>query len=419
MFDKLGNFIPNPANSGGNFATLAVKAEAIKEGINFVFLVRNAFGAIVLGFLLFYFLAIPLELICLFVAFRILVATIVWFVRYKKLRALFSIDSAAEKSFAKILITKEFFGLVESALQFAAAIGSIALAYYLFADIVAARLNIWSAFGPLAKNLSWSLLFAGYLAIIVVDLACKAIRYKLVKGIRTDNVAVTMQDYAIVSEAVSMLKAAPGLIIVILVLFCLDLPLFIPVLFIIGPAIVFAIGIARIRRMQRANLAEPEANKEMPADKIEALPGESVRAAFYGIMSLERRGSAVLGVGKMTNPENSLAITDSRLLFFEVPMPGGNQIVAEAPYSTLNFFWNRGEMKQKGEELLKYNGLEGVLGHTLFTVPFEEIESASLANPMQLEIQTKNKKFRYIFMDREYTEPMKQTLKAALKEKFR
>jgi len=85
----------------------------------------------------------------------------------------------------------------------------------------------------------------------------------------------------------------------------------------------------------------------------------------------------------------------------------------------MNFFWNRGEIKEKGQQIIENISLEEIVKrYGIDAILFDEISNLALRK-MEFSILTKtNQTYKYLFMDREYVEPLREWLRAYLKEKF-
>ena len=129
-------------------------------------------------------------------------------------------------------------------------------------------------------------------------------------------------------------------------------------------------------------------------------------------------GMSVLGSGKTYYPENTLLITNYRILLIQVPITGGNKIVGETDYVPQNFFYNRGELSQKGEEVLKMNSLSQILKLATNDVLYNDIKTLTLKQTQIIIEKTAGEKLSYVFMDREYIDSLKQLFQLYLKEKF-
>jgi len=126
----------------------------------------------------------------------------------------------------------------------------------------------------------------------------------------------------------------------------------------------------------------------------------------------------VLGSGKTYYPENTLLITNYRILLIQVPITGGNKIVGETDYVPQNFFFNRGELRQKGEELLKTNSLPQILKLATNDVLYNDIKTLTLKQTQIIIEKVSGEKLSYVFMDREYIDSLKQLFQLYLKERF-
>ena len=160
--------------------------------------------------------------------------------------------------------------------------------------------------------------------------------------------------------------------------------------------------------------------------KIENYQDEKIIGSVFGIMKtatgfkdmLKPMGASFLGSGKTYFPENSLLITNYRLLMMQIPISGGNKIVGKTNYVSQNFFFNRGEIKQKGEQILKTNSLSQILKLATNDVLFRDIKTVTLKQTKIIIEKVTKEKFGYVCMDREYIEPLKKLLRVYLRDRF-
>jgi hypothetical protein len=73
------------------------------------------------------------------------------------------------------------------------------------------------------------------------------------------------------------------------------------------------------------------------------------------------RGHEFLGAGKIRNPENSLIVTNQRILFVYAPLPGGDKLIAGADIGHLQWLAMRGKVQEKLNEMISSMSLDEIL----------------------------------------------------------
>ncbi|HRP51149.1 MAG TPA: hypothetical protein PKX54_02485 [Candidatus Dojkabacteria bacterium] len=265
---------------------------------------------------------------------------------------------------------------------------------------------------PVMKLLSFLLL------IQISDVVVKYFEYALYKNVPQDiNFAELNKSFSLIRKKIKMVEFLPFSIIFITVLYYMGLPKNI-LLVIVGVFLLTIIlGFIEIYRLKNANLdnlSTPEIGLQDVIDE-----SEKVIYSIFGVMNTKRTGTAFLGVGKMNKPENSLIVTNKRLLLVEVPIAGNSKIVDEINYSDMNFYWNRGEIIKNGNELLNRHTLsEIVKKYGVKSFKFEDIKILEL-NKMLIKIETTlDEKAEYLFMDREHIDPLSKHLSKLLGANF-
>jgi hypothetical protein len=175
-----------------------------------------------------------------------------------------------------------------------------------------------------------------------------------------------------------------------------------------------SLAFVQLKRMQRLDLSTPSISPRPPQVQPTTILGvedcldqsEKFKGVIYGVLNQRQRGFSFLGAGKMYSTENTLLFTDQRLIAAEVPIAGSDKMLADTSYSYMAFFWNRGEIRKNGEELLRTNTFQGILeskpGNRAW--PYEEIQSLAVDTwRRRLTIVDRaGTKTRYLYMDSEY-----------------
>ena len=141
-------------------------------------------------------------------------------------------------------------------------------------------------------------------------------------------------------------------------------------------------------------------------------------ASFKDIFSKKIGSYEFLGVGRNFAPENTLLITNYRLLFIQVPITGGDKVISGTDYVSTNMMFNRSEIVKKGKEILKTSSIVQLAPLVRNEVLYRDITSL-IFNKFIINIKkTNGEKFRYGFLDKEYTEIINKILPEYLGDKF-
>ena len=221
--------------------------------------------------------------------------------------------------------------------------------------------------------------------------------------------------------------------IFLVILFFLKVPFFIPLIFGGFMILMLILSIIELKRIKNVKFRENQSKEYVDIDKttiqhqIMSYQNEQIVFSIFGILKTAASfkdifkpfGSATLGAGKTYFPENTLFVTNYRLLLVQVPVSGGNKIVGEVDYVQNNFFYNRSEIRQKGEQMLKTMGLTQILSYAMNDFLYSDIKLVTLKGNAQIIIEKNNgEKYSCTFLDKEYAEPLKKALSFYLKEKF-
>jgi hypothetical protein len=112
-----------------------------------------------------------------------------------------------------------------------------------------------------------------------------------------------------------------------------------------------------------------------------AHPGERLILSLFGVMNRDPGGIEVLGWGRGGNPENSLAVTDRRFLFFQAPVPDPGCLQTELMSSMFNLDRVEKIVRQRGQETVAALTLDQILleNPTTYEIPFIDIQRIDLA----------------------------------------
>lgn len=86
-------------------------------------------------------------------------------------------------------------------------------------------------------------------------------------------------------------------------------------------------SVVEFNRIKKVAFTNTGIDASVVQHKIQVYPNEQVKLSVFGIMKNGSSSFSILGVGKSYNPENTLVVTDKRLLFIQIPVSGGNAVV--------------------------------------------------------------------------------------------
>jgi hypothetical protein len=420
--------IPNPFDKDSKLSDLAKKGELIKEGLSFTFLIKNIIFLIILSVVLVAYFKISTTIIAILIGTEILVTLIAGYIKIKEVKAIYSIDTQDNsKSYRKLLVTNEYWELIKSIFGVIANGISIALIFVFFSTEISNFVvqNIPANLPIKTESLKYILFI--FVIFRVFEFIMKLVRYNWIKNLKeSEDFAQVNQEYVLIEKKLDLIKFIPGMSIILGVIFLIGIPYWIPLIFAGFMLLMVLLSIIELKRIKNVQFDNKGIDTSVVQHKIENYQNEQIAGAVFGIMKIatgfkdmfKPMGSSVLGSGKTYFPENSLLITNYRVLMIQVPVSGGNKIVGETDYVSQNFFFNRGEIREKGEQILKTSSIPQIVNLATNDVLFRDVKIITL-NQTKIIIEKSNgDKLGYVFMDREYIEPLKKLLQFYLKEKF-
>ncbi|RLJ08231.1 MAG: hypothetical protein DRP12_00975 [Candidatus Aenigmatarchaeota archaeon] len=184
---------------------------------------------------------------------------------------------------------------------------------------------------------------------------------------RAKTIARIAKIGAVTSSIFGLIRSIFLIIVMSIVLFFLflsGLPGFIIIpfiAFIIFAIFFFVLEIVRTKRITSVKIAEINFHPAYEQANV-VYAGEEIIDYIAGIMRSGRSlyGYEVLGVGKVLAPENAMIITNKRIIFIVVPLPGAEKIIG----GTIIPMW---------QWLLAKKDIESKLKEMISTMPIENI----------------------------------------------
>jgi len=417
------NIIPNPFDKNSKLSDLAKKGELIKEGLSFTALIKSIIFLIILGVVLVAYFKIPTTIVAILIGTEILVTLIAGYIRIEKIKSIYSIDTQDNaRSYRKLLITSEYWELIKSIFSVIADGISVALIFIFFSSEIPTIVQNF----PI-KTESLIYLFFAFVIFRAFEFVMRVIRYNLIKNLKeSDDFAQVNQEFVLIQKKLKLVEFIPIGGIFLLFILLMGVPYWITLMFAGFILLIIILSIIEMKRIKDIQLNSEGIDSSIVQHKIESYQDEKIVGAVFGILKtitglkdlFKPMGVSFLGSGKIYFPENSLLITNYRLLMIQVPVSGGNKIVGETDYVSKNFFFNRGEIRQKGEQILKTNSLPEILALATNDVLYSDIKRVTLEQ-MKITIEKMNgERLGYVFMDEEYIKPLKELLQFYLKDKF-
>lgn len=414
---------PNPFDKDSKLSDLTKRSILLKEFLGFATIQRNIISLLIISIFLVVYLKIPIIIVSILIGTEILVNLIMGYVKIKKLKSIYNIKAQDNaRSYRKILIINEYYELIKSLFGVIASIISVSLIFIFFSKELSS--SVISAL-PKAGLLKY------FIPVIVIfrlfEFIMRLIRYSRIKNLKeSDDLAKVNQEYTLIAKNLELIRFVPGMSVILLFLFLIGLPVYITVFFAGLTLLFILLSIIEIKRIKKINLDNKNIDPSVLQHKIEKYKNEQIAGSIFGIIktavsfkdALNPFGSSFLGSGKMYYPENTLVVTNCRLLFVQIPLSGGNKVIGNTEYVSQNFFFNRGELRQKGEQIIKTNSLSEILSLATNDVIYNDIKTLTL-KPFKIIIEKSNGgKLAYTFMDKEYTDLLKRMFKFYLKDRF-
>ena len=417
------NTIPNPFSKESTLSDLMKKSELLKEGFGFVTIIKNVLFLLLLSFILFNF-KLPISLIVLLIFSQLFITITVSFIKLRELKAIYAIDTKDNaRSYWKILMTNEYFELIKYIFSLTVRISNIALVYIFFYR----DLMIF-----VSRYIPFPIEFIGIFVLIsiffvILHILVMFYRYSMIKKLQKyDDLAKINLEYQLLEQRLTLIYMISAMSLILLVLFLIGLPSHILLIFCCISFIFFIISIIELKRTTNVSFDYQKVDPWVISHPIKEHQGEQLAGSVFGVLKvatglgdfLKPFSSSFLGTGKTYFPENTMFITNLRIILIQIPISGGNKVVGEVDYVTNNFFYNRGELRQKGMELLQSNSLNDLLKFATNDVLYSDIKLITL-KPYKIIIEKMNgEKLGYTFMDNEYNDLLKKLLHQHVKDKL-
>ena len=149
---------------------------------------------------------------------------------------------------------------------------------------------------------------------------------------------------------------------------------------------------------------------------------EKILTTIYGINKSVKAGRpGVYGVGVIADTENTLILTDRRILFIAVPVNGEGLSLGGADVSGLHSIFNKKGIEKTGSEMLRKMNLQQILrfNPANFEIPLESVSEVKMGwfGTMKI-IDANGKKYRYTIRKHD-RDQLKKFLQGLIPERVR
>lgn len=425
MKSSLKDIFSNPFSQESSLEHFDKQIAVLGEVLSIKGLPKKVISLLVLAILGVLYFKIPTPIVVIIFGVEILFLLISGYFKLEKAKSILKIDTQeGPNAYLTRLITSTKYNAKISTLGTLASIVSVSLVLTFFSEEIS---NFVLEIFSYPTNILKLLLFI-FIGFKLFKLLLELLKYQWVKNIQNkDDYAKINQDYQIIQKKLDLINLAVTMSCILLVLYLINIPFYIPLIFTGFLFILIVSSIIELRRIKGINLVNPlKENNSKKSLPVKINKDEEIILPIFGIMktsvdlksALEPFGISFLGKGKVFSPENSLLITNKRLLFIQVPMTGGDNIVGETNYVMNNFFYNKKELLTNGEELLRTQSLPQILQLVKKEIPYEEIKTVILKENKLIIEKTSGEKFGYFFMEKEYLNVIKETLIQFLGDKL-
>ena len=425
MKNSFKDIFSNPFSQESSLEHFDKQIAVLGEVLSIKGLSKKVISLLILAILGVLYLKIPTPIIVIIFGVEILFLLISGYFKLEKAKSILKIDTQeGPKAYLTRLITSAKYNAKISTFGTLSSIVSVSLVLTFFSEEIS---NFVLEIFPYPTNILKLFLFI-FIGFKLFKLLLELLKYQWVKNIQNkDDYAKINQDYQIIQKKLDLINLAVTMSIILLILYLINIPFYIPLIFTGFLFILIVSSIIELRRIKGINLVNPlKENNSKKSLPVKINKDEEIILPIFGIMktsvdlksALEPFGISFLGKGKVLSPENSLLITNKRLLFIQVPMTGGDNIVGETNYVMNNFFYNKKELLTNGEELLRTQSLPQILQLVKKEISYEEIKTVILKENKLIIEKTSGEKFGYFFMEKEYLNIIKETLIQFLGDKL-
>jgi hypothetical protein len=410
---------------------LSQRAADIRAGLGHSWVLRHVLLVAVTGILAVTVFGIPPGLTALFGGLELVLAALAGLMEGARRRAVTEIAvSTGREGYQRILRASGYYDLVRSLYGMVTALAILVGAEIFFRSALSATIGGPAAAAlPALENISVGDLLLLLVAFQFFGMVSSWLRYRWIRSLpETDDFAELNRRYRVIERREWLVRGMPVVAAVLLALGMwhgiFGIPWEIPLVAAGVSPVPLVIGVWDPGRLNRAS-----PDRETPCapvhEPLREYRDESVSGAVFGVQKIATEAPDIRALGrsartdrKKKDPENSLIITNRRLLFIQVPVDARSRSTKETGAPPEDCFSHLAEIREKGSEMLKARPLSEVVRHGTRDFAYGDIRKATLKGVvLGLEFNGGGKA-SYFFMDRAYAETLKNILPQHLGERF-
>jgi len=427
------DFIPNPLDEKSNLELYGKKLALLNSKLNFEYIIFFIGAGTTL----------LLALICLLLSesltFNFLkLAKYLFFISvintfggfmsryFRKLaiKAYSDIDIIVPSDYRKVVITSAYLNMLRSVSKYTLGFAFAIIGFFVFRKEIQEyfSLTIQSLNNSPLDSTKITIFFVGICILPLFIMASSIFKYNMLKKMSAQS------DYAKVSIKQSLVETQlrlifyfPIIALIIIIASFRIVPLYIPLGIIGLLTLFFLLTLLQVKQLKNFNEKKFCVN---PIGKnIQPIPNEQIVACVYGITRMDanigqffRQAKYQLKTMKKLFSENTLIITDSRLLFLEIPVTLDENMNASFTYQS--FIFNREKIQREAEKLLSLNSLDQMLKYTKNELQYSDIQGLNFKQFQIIFTRNNGEKLKYGYMDAKYTDILKKYLKSYIGSKF-
>jgi hypothetical protein len=277
------------------------------------------------------------------VAGEILASFLTVLIKVTKVSKLQSLDVTPDPSgYKKVIETQGFYDMLTFFVSSSASLIGIVLVFIFFGSIIS---DAYVIVPQAPKILLLDLMFV-FVLFRVLGFLINLIKYFLLKNIDTSSDIPTVINISKnIHKKMDLLQVIPLVPFLYVLLSILNLSIGWVVFFILFMLFLGTISLIEIYRIKTSNLNLESSNRVLP--ELSFPPDEYLELSVFGLMNQSKTRSLILGGGAISDSENSVLITNKRLLFIEIPTSIDQRKSKEMP-----FYINRQELTDSGKKLI-------------------------------------------------------------------
>jgi len=146
---------------------------------------------------------------------------------------------------------------------------------------------------------------------------------------------------------------------------------------------------------------------------------EKIITSIPGVMALGWRSRSISfqGYGSHNAPENSLIVTNKRIIFATAPVFGAGKIIYGINFTAFYYWFGRRFVKKKLEEPIQYNTLDQILSSNKknFEILLQNITNIETKRKKITFFMNDNQKFKYLIRSKKDMEILQHVFSGYIK----